>query len=169
MLTLAEPSSFARTWGLIAPEFPDREAGVAQIFWRQDAYPGVLSAIAVPGHNGDTVDFRMLPCAIEFPLSMFTPPPHAVWWSSALAAFDAAQMGLPRRQIAERLFGAEAVAELWLAESEWMRSRVRRALQMGKKLFNGGYRRIPSHARLHLIAHDVSQDALPQMNERPDL
>lgn len=108
----------------------------------------------------------------QFPHSLFAPPPHAVWWAQALTAFDAAQIGLPRREIAARLFGAEAAAEHWPAESEWMRSRVRRALQMGENLVNGGYRKIlnPSRARLRLAEHEASNES-PQIltNGRPRL
>jgi hypothetical protein len=97
----------------------------------------------------------------RFPHSLFAPPPHAVWWAQALTAFDAAQIGLPRRDIATRLFGVEATAKHWLAESEWMRSRVRRALQMGENLVNGGYRKIlnPSRARLRSADQEDSNDS----------
>lgn len=231
VLTVAEPSSLARAWGLIASETPDREAGPAQVFWRPDVNPGVLGARAEPCTQDDSIDVSALSCAVtilrlpgeehvrvsdgarsiqffvrdgtvlegpvqvrfalnghgvlaprldtmrrfaalvrtkRFPHSLFAPPPHAVWWAQALTAFDAAQVGLPRREIAARLFGAEAAAKHWPAESEWMRSRVRRALQMGEKLVSGGYRKIlnPSRVRVHRVVRD-SLNETPTQNDLP--
>lgn len=124
----------------------------------------------LPGHGVlaprlDTMRrFAALVRTRRFPHSLFVPPRHAVWWAQALTAFDTAQEGLPRREIAARLFGAAAAAQHWPAESEWMRSRVRRALQMGEKLANGGYRKIlnPSRARLRSAENET-------LNESPIL
>lgn len=64
-----------------------------------------------------------------------------------LTAFDAAEMGLPRPEIAAHLYGADAAVRS--SDSEWIRSRVRRALRLGEKLINEGYRHIlnPSWSR----------------------
>ncbi len=232
VLTFAEPSSFARAWGLIAPEVPDRAAGSAQVFWRPDVNPGVLGARVEPSSDGESVNLIELACTVtvlqlpgeehvrlsdglrsiqffvrdgtvlngpvqvrfgmpghgvltprldtmrrfaallrtkRFPHSLFAPPPHAVWWAQALTAFDAAQIGLPRREIAARLFGAEAAAQHWPAESEWMRSRVRRAMQMGEMLVNGGYRKIlnPSGTRPRATEDKPSNRKPPTTNGQP--
>lgn len=58
-----------------------------------------------------------------------------------LQAFDATLTGASLREVAEGLFGAEAVADDWHADSA-LRGRVRRLVRRGNKLMRGGYRRL---------------------------
>ena len=58
-----------------------------------------------------------------------------------LQALDATLAGASSREVAEGLFGAEAVAEGWHADGG-LRSRVRRLVRRGCALMRGGYRRL---------------------------
>lgn len=56
----------------------------------------------------------------------------------ALQAIDATQGGASHRDIAEALFGADAVRERWTADSE-LRAQVRHLLARAEGLMRGGY------------------------------
>ena len=56
----------------------------------------------------------------------------------ALQALDAAQAGARHRDIAEALFGADAVRTRWTADSE-LRAQVRHLLSRAEGLMRGGY------------------------------
>jgi hypothetical protein len=56
----------------------------------------------------------------------------------ALQALDAAQAGACHRDIAEAVFGADAVRTRWTADSE-LRAQVRHLLSRAKGLKRGGY------------------------------
>lgn len=58
-----------------------------------------------------------------------------------LQALDATLSGASLREIAQGLFGAEAVAAGWYADGG-LRSRVRRLVRRGESLMCGGYRRL---------------------------
>lgn len=58
-----------------------------------------------------------------------------------LQALDATLSGASSRQVAEGLFGADAVVEGWHADGG-LRSRVRRLVRRGRALMRGGYRRL---------------------------
>lgn len=58
-----------------------------------------------------------------------------------LQALDATLAGASLREVAEGLFGTEAVATGWYTDGG-LRSKVRRLVQRGKTLKRGGYRRL---------------------------
>lgn len=58
-----------------------------------------------------------------------------------LQALDASQAGASLREIAEGLFGSTEVASDWHADSA-LRARVRRLVQRGRALVDGGYREL---------------------------
>lgn len=59
----------------------------------------------------------------------------------ALQALDGVLAGASHREIARVLFGASAVAERWAEDSD-LRAQVRRLIQRGQTLMQGGYRRL---------------------------
>jgi hypothetical protein len=69
------------------------------------------------------------------------PSPAALQELHTLQALDATLVGASLREVAEGLFGADAVAEGWYADGG-LRSKVRRLVQRGKVLMHGGYRRL---------------------------
>lgn len=58
-----------------------------------------------------------------------------------LQALDATLAGASLREVAEGVFGAEAVAAGWHADGD-LRARVRRLVRRGDALMRGGYRRL---------------------------
>ena len=58
-----------------------------------------------------------------------------------LQALDATLAGASLREVAEGLFGSDAVASGWYADGG-LRSRVRRLVRRGQSLMHGGYRRL---------------------------
>jgi hypothetical protein len=80
---------------------------------------------------------RCEPSAVARP----RPSPGAMQALHTLQALDAAQAGASLREIAEGLFGATEVAADWHADSA-LRARVRRLVQRGRALVNGGYREL---------------------------
>lgn len=58
-----------------------------------------------------------------------------------LQALDATLAGASLREVAEGLFGSDAVAAGWYADGG-LRSRVRRLVRRGRSLMRGGYRRL---------------------------
>ncbi|MCJ2374451.1 DUF2285 domain-containing protein [Pseudomonas sp. RGM 3321] len=60
---------------------------------------------------------------------------------NTLQALDGALAGASLRDVAEGLFGADAVADDWYADSA-LRARVRRLVRRGEALMRGGYRRL---------------------------
>lgn len=67
------------------------------------------------------------------------PTPAAVLELHTLQALDASLADASLREIAEGLFGADAVAADWHKDSA-LRARVRRLVQRGEALMRGGYR-----------------------------
>lgn len=57
-----------------------------------------------------------------------------------LIALDGHLEGRTYREIAEVLLGKDRVGTHWTDETRWMKSRVRRAVERGIALMNGGYR-----------------------------
>lgn len=78
------------------------------------------------------------------------PTPAALLELHTLQALDATLAGASLREVAEGLFGADAVAADWHKDSA-LRARVRRLVRRGDELMHGGYRRLaqlpmfPSH------------------------
>ncbi|MDP3136718.1 DUF2285 domain-containing protein [Hydrogenophaga sp.] len=69
------------------------------------------------------------------------PCPAALQTLHTMQALDASQGGASLREIAKGLFGATEVATDWHADSA-LRARVRRLVQRGRALVNGGYREL---------------------------
>lgn len=101
--------------------------------------PGVEDGMAVAyAHRG-----RGTSHALDTPAPMARPrpPPAALLELHTLQAFDATLAGASLREVAEGLFGADAVAADWHADGE-LRARVRRLVRRGTALMRGGYRRL---------------------------
>ncbi len=77
----------------------------------------------------------------RFPRMLFPPDPRAGRWRQVLRAFDARADGATQREIAIALYGADIVGADWRGHSDYLRSRVQRALRLGHELVQGGYRR----------------------------
>jgi hypothetical protein len=79
----------------------------------------------------------------ESPLGVTWPRPAttALLELHTLQALDATLAGASLREVAEGLFGADAVVHGWYADSG-LRSRVRRLVRRGLTLMRGGYRRM---------------------------
>jgi len=69
------------------------------------------------------------------------PTPAALLELRTLQALDATLAGASLREVAEGVFGAEAVATGWYADGD-LRARVRRLVRRGDALMRGGYRRL---------------------------
>ena len=69
------------------------------------------------------------------------PAPTTLQELHTLQALDASLAGASLREIAEGLFGADAVVNGWYADGG-LRSRVRRLVRRGLTLMRGGYRRL---------------------------
>lgn len=77
------------------------------------------------------------PAAVSHP----RPTAAALLELHTLQALDAVLAGASSRELAEGLFGAEAIAQAWHADGG-LRSRVRRLIRRGRALMHGGYRRL---------------------------
>lgn len=75
----------------------------------------------------------------RFPRSLFPPDRRVDRWLLALRAVDGRQAGANPRDIATALFGYDTVRTDWEGPSDYLRSRVRRAIAAGERLANGGY------------------------------
>ena len=75
------------------------------------------------------------------PMARPRPPPAALLELHTLQALDATLAGASLREVAEGLFGADAVAADWHADGE-LRARVRRLVRRSTALMRGGYRRL---------------------------
>jgi hypothetical protein len=69
------------------------------------------------------------------------PAPTALQELHTLQALDANLAGASLREVAEGLFGTDAVVKGWYADGG-LRSRVRRLVRRGLTLMRGGYRRL---------------------------
>ena len=91
----------------------------------------------------------------RFPRFFVSAERRAPRWIIALRALDASRMGANRREIAAALFGQDIVRRDWDGGSDYLRSRVRRAIAAGKGLADGGYldllRRSPRHPATSFI------------------
>ena len=75
------------------------------------------------------------------PMARPRPPPAVLLELHTLQALDATLAGASLREVAEGLFGADAVAADWHKDSA-LRARVRRLVRRGEALMRGGYRRL---------------------------
>ena len=69
------------------------------------------------------------------------PPLSALLELHTLQALDATLAGASLREVAEGLFGVDAVGADWHSDSA-LRARVRRLVRRGDGLMRGGYRRL---------------------------
>ena len=74
------------------------------------------------------------------PMARPRPPPAALLELHTLQALDATLAGASSRDVAEGLFGADAVVD-WYSDGG-LRSKVRRLMRRGDALMRGGYRRL---------------------------
>lgn len=102
-------------------------AGARRIGHR--AFAAALEALALPVDATPAGVARQRPTAPEL-LELHT-----------LQALDAGLAGASLREVAEALFGADAVAREWHADGA-LRARVRRLARRGRTLMRGGYRRL---------------------------
>src|SRR3546814_19847998 len=72
------------------------------------------------------------------------PPLSALLELHTLQALDATLAGASLREVAEGLFGVDAVAADWHADSA-LRARVRRLVRRAHVLMRGGYRSMAQH------------------------
>ena len=133
VLTARWPGSCARL--VLAPELQD---GMPHAF--------AMRACREPrAHYRDMavkLDQLTASCQVE-PMATTQPRPcpAALQTLHTLQALDASQDGASLREIAEGLFGTSEVAADWHADSA-LRARVRRLVQRGRALVNGGYREL---------------------------
>ena len=104
------------------------------------AYVGTVPLI--PGLRGQLDGYREQAQALEG-LAPQIPPVRAATRAAllhlrALQALDASQAGASHRDIAQALFGLEAVVLRWHEDGE-LRAQVRHLLRRAKSLVNGGY------------------------------
>lgn len=91
--------------------------------------------------TGELDKLAMADAAVPAAAARSRPAPAALLELHTLQALDATLAGASLREIAEGLFGAEAVAAGWYADGG-LRSRVRRLVRRGQSLMRGGYRRL---------------------------
>jgi len=100
--------------------------------------PGLEDGMAVAyAHRGHGASHA--PDAVS--MARPRPPPTALLELHTLQALDATLAGASLRDVAEGLFGADAVVADWHADGE-LRARVRRLVHRGNTLMRGGYRRL---------------------------
>ena len=101
--------------------------------------PGVEDGMAVAyAHRGRDASHALDTPA---PMARPRPPPTALQELHTLQALDATLAGASLRDVAEGLFGPDAVAADWHADGE-LRARVRRLVRRGDALMRGGYRQL---------------------------
>ncbi|ARS55728.1 DUF2285 domain-containing protein [Ralstonia pseudosolanacearum] len=117
---------------------PDLEDGMAYVYgMRSCATPCARHCLLRTELDKLSVDAKSTPAAAVRP----RPAPTALQELHTLQALDAMLAGASLREIAEGLFGTEAVVEGWYADGG-LRSRVRRLVRRGQGLMRGGYRRL---------------------------
>lgn len=84
---------------------------------------------------------RLTAAGAEPPATRPRPVATALLELHTLQALDATLAGTSLREVAEGLFGADAVAADWFSDGS-LRSRVRRLVRRGQMLMDGGYRRL---------------------------
>ncbi len=73
--------------------------------------------------------------------SLARPKQSALGHMRALQALDGTLAGASHREVAEAVFGSNAVAERWHPDGD-MRAQVRRLIRRGETFMKGGYRRL---------------------------
>ena len=77
----------------------------------------------------------------RMPAELFPSEPRAARWILALRTIDALADGASQREIAEVLFGRDALAD-WRGDSDYLRMRVQRLVRSGRELAEHGYLRL---------------------------
>ncbi|GFN29484.1 hypothetical protein ADE_51820 [Achromobacter denitrificans] len=108
---------------------PGLEDGMAVAY----AHRGSGGGAATPARDHDSGD--------SFADTRPRPTHAAMLELNTLQALDATLAGASLRDVAEGLFGADAVAADWHADGD-LRARVRRLVRRGDALMRGGYRRL---------------------------
>jgi len=113
--------------------------------------PGLEDGMAVAHayRKGNGGSAAMPACAPESDLGLAEsrPPAAALLELHTLQALDATLAGASLRDVAEGLFGTDAVAANWHADGD-LRARVRRLVRRGDAFMRGGYRRLAQLAPL---------------------
>jgi len=78
----------------------------------------------------------------RFARSLFPPDPRIDRGIDMLRVHDAVADGASQREIGEALFGKDRVRRHWSADSESLRSRVRRLVREARDMKRGGYRQL---------------------------
>ncbi|GAB2468682.1 DUF2285 domain-containing protein [Comamonas humi] len=98
-------------------------------------------AVAYAHRGGSAMHLRDGLATDTTPTARPRPSPAALLELHTLQALDATLAGASLREVAEGLFGADAVAADWHADGE-LRARVRRLVRRGTALMRGGYRQL---------------------------
>lgn len=117
---------------------PGLEDGMAYVYGiRARAAPGACCQALMAGLGERVVVGQAMPAATTWP----RPSKTALQELHTLQALDATLAGMPLREVAKGLFGADTVMDDWHADSA-LRARVRRLVRRGDALMCGGYRRL---------------------------
>lgn len=84
----------------------------------------------------------------RMPADLFPPERRAARWAMLLRTLDALEDGAAQREIAEVLFGVEAVRRDWRGDTDYLRMRVQRLARSGRELVGGGYLRLLGRDRV---------------------
>ncbi|MFU3208944.1 DUF7011 domain-containing protein [Pseudomonas aeruginosa] len=98
-------------------------------------------AVAYAYRSGAAVPVRGYVPSSDLADAKPRPTPTALLELHTLQVLDAILAGASLREVAEGLFGADAVATGWHADGD-LRARVRRLVRRGDALMRGGYRRV---------------------------
>ena len=95
----------------------------------------------IPDATKLAADFATFDTLLHVPRSRVHRSHHRLLLRDALVALDARCVGASHRDAAQLIFGLESVREVWSGRGGWLKERMRRALAIGEKLRDGGYRR----------------------------
>ncbi|MGU1969242.1 DUF2285 domain-containing protein [Pseudomonas aeruginosa] len=98
-------------------------------------------AVAYAQRSGTAAPVRAHARGATFAATTPRPAPSALLELHTLQALDATLAGASLREVAEGLFGADAVAADWHADGD-LRARVRRLVRRGDALMRDGYRHL---------------------------
>lgn len=95
----------------------------------------------------DALDIRLLAlrrfAALQrsgrFPKTLFEPCPRTRRWAELVKTLEALAMNPSQRDVANQLYGDARVTAEWHGTSDYLRSRVRRAIVSTRQLAAGGY------------------------------
>lgn len=117
---------------------PSLEDGMAYVYAIRSCYMACARHCTLRAELDKlTVATQGTPAAVARP----RPAPTALQELHSLQALDATLAGASLREVAEGLFGTDAIVHGWYADGG-LRSRVRRLVRRGLTLMRGGYRRL---------------------------